>query len=57
MEERINTRIQNLQLELEGKIDEKFNQILKRLDTPRDDVSQNYSGGRKGEMEWKIGER
>ena len=25
----------------------KFNQILKRLDTPRDDLKQNYSKGRK----------
>ena len=46
VEERINTRIQNLQSELEGKIDEKFNQILKRQDTPRDDLRQNYSRGR-----------
>ena len=47
VEERINGRIQNLRSELEGKIDEKFNQILKKLDTPRDDLRQNYSEGRK----------
>ena len=42
VEERINRRIQNLQSEIEGKIDETFNQILKRQDTPRDDLRQNY---------------
>ena len=60
VEERINRRIQNLQSEIEGKIDETFNQILKRQDTRRDDLRQNYWRFFKKqfqrEMEWKIRE-
>ena len=44
--EEFRTYSQNLQSELEGKIDEKFNQILKILDTRKDDLRQNYSRGR-----------
>lgn len=47
VEESINQRIQSLQRELEGKIEDEFNQILKSLDEHRrDGFRQNFSGGR-----------
>ncbi|XP_062602869.1 zinc finger CCHC domain-containing protein 18-like [Saccostrea cucullata] len=45
-EERINKKIQNLQTELEGKIEDKFSQILMKLDAPKVDSRQDYSRGR-----------
>lgn len=45
VEEKINKRIENLQTELEGKIDDKFNQILQKLDASKTDTRQSYSRG------------
>ncbi|XP_052719113.1 uncharacterized protein LOC128190909 [Crassostrea angulata] len=45
VEEKINKRIENLQTELKGKIDDKFNQILHKLDASKTDTRQSYSRG------------
>lgn len=45
VEERMNKIIQNLQTKLEGKIDDKFNQILQKLDASKTDTRQSYSRG------------
>lgn len=45
VKERINKNIQNLQTELEGIIDHKFNQILQKQDVSKTDTRQRYSRG------------